>query len=165
MSLLCKSLDSLLFPVSLQDYWFRKILEQLWKNTKGDLDGYDTDNIDTYSTRRGNTSFVPIGSTASPSIVAINNCGWWTLGTVSDFYVFTRSREALCGPDLGRIMCIVVTFTVSEPHFWTLDPLEQHAKAKQVEIDTKESPLLQSNYYLETVFLGSLQFFHFYKFV
>jgi hypothetical protein len=62
-------------------------------------------------------------------------------------------------------MCIVITFAVLEPHFWTLDPLEQHARANQVEIDSKMSPLLQNNCYLETVFLDSLQFFHFYKFV
>ena len=35
-------------------------------------------------------------------------------------------------------------FVVSEPIFWTLNPLDYDARAKQVEIDVKVSSLLQS---------------------
>ena len=35
-------------------------------------------------------------------------------------------------------------FAVSEPKFWTLNPLDYDARAKQAEIDVKVSSLLQS---------------------
>ena len=35
-------------------------------------------------------------------------------------------------------------FAVTEPNFWTINPLDHDARAKQVEIDVKISSLLQS---------------------
>ena len=79
--------DSLLFPASEQDNQFRKILKWLLEKHKGDLDGYEVEDIGTHSIRKGATTYASSGSTASPSSVAINNCGGWTLGTGRDVYM------------------------------------------------------------------------------
>ena len=74
--------DGLLFPGSQQYEQFRNILRQQLKKHKGDLDGYEVEDIGTHSIRKGASTYAASGSTASPSSVAINNCGCWTLGTV-----------------------------------------------------------------------------------
>jgi hypothetical protein len=79
--------DSLLFPGSEQGTWFRKILKQLLEKHKGNLDGYNVEDIGTHSIRKGATTYASSGSTVSPSSVAINNYGGWTLGTVKDVYM------------------------------------------------------------------------------
>ena len=49
---------------------------------------------------------------------------------------------------MGRILAglpvLSSRFAVSEPNFWTLNPLDHDARAKQVEIDAKVSAVLQS---------------------
>ena len=61
-------------------------LQNLEKH-KGDLDGYNVKDIGTHRIRKGATTYTLSGSTASPSSVAINNRGGWTLGTVRDVYM------------------------------------------------------------------------------
>ena len=51
-------------------------------------------------------------------------------------------------------------FGLSEPNFWTLNPLDHGARVKQVEIDVKVSSLLQSLFgdilYIQVTVLPSL---------
>ena len=76
--------DGPLFPGANQEDHFRKILKQLFKKPEGNLDGYDIDELGTHSIRKGATTYAYSGSTASPSSVAINSRGGWTLGSVRD---------------------------------------------------------------------------------
>ena len=73
--------DSLLFPGSEQGNRFRKILKRHLEKHRGDLDGYEVEDIGTHRIRKGATTFASSGSTASPSSVAINSCGGEILGT------------------------------------------------------------------------------------
>ena len=137
--------DSLLFPGSEQDNRFRKILKRLLEKHKGDLDGYEVEDIGTHSIRKGATTYASSGSTASPSSVAINNRGGWTLGTVRDVYMlYEKAGDHYVGRILAGLPVLSSRFAVSEPNFWTLNPLDHDARAKQVEIDVKVSSLLQS---------------------
>ena len=137
--------DSLLFPGSEQDNRFRKILKRHLEKHRGDLDGYEVEDIGTHSIRKGATTFASSGSTASPSSVAINNRGGWTLGTVRDVYMlYEKAGDHYVGRILAGLPVLSSRFAVSEPNFWTLNPLDHDARAKQVEIDAQVSAVLQS---------------------
>ena len=137
--------DSLLFPGSEQGTWFRKILKQNLEKHKGNLDGYEVEDIGTHSIRQGATTYASSGSTTSPSSVAIHNCGGWTLQVVRDVYMlYEKAGDHYVGLILAGLSVLSSHFVVSEPNFWTLNPLDYDARAKQVEIDVKVSSLLQS---------------------
>ena len=44
------------------------------------------------------------------------------------------------GQILARLPVLSSCFALSEPNFWTLNPLDHDARAKQVEIDVKVMP-------------------------
>jgi hypothetical protein len=140
-----QGLDSLLFPGSEEDNWFRNILNQLLEKHRGDLDVCEVKDVGTHSIRKGATTYAPSGSVASSSSVAINNCGGWTLGVVRDVYMlYEKAGDHYVGQILAGLSVLSSHFVVSEPKFWTLNPLDHDASARQVDIDVKVSSLLQS---------------------
>jgi hypothetical protein len=131
--------DCLLFPGSEQDNWSRKILKRLLEKHKGDLDGYEVEDIGTHSIRKGATTYASSGSTTSPSSDAINNQGGWTLGTVRDVLMFYEEAGYL-----GRATWVIISFCSVRAKFLDPNPLDHDARAKHLEIDVKVSSLLQS---------------------
>ena len=110
--------DSLLFPGSEQNNRFRKILKRHLEKHRGDLDGYEVEDIGTHSIRKGATTFASIGLTASPSHVAIKYCGGWTLGTVRDFYMlYEKAGDHFVSKILAGFPVLQSHFVVSELNF------------------------------------------------
>ena len=104
--------DGLFFPGAEQD-------DQLHGH-EGDLDAYEVGDIGTHSIREGATTFALSGSTASPSSVAINNRGGWTLGTVQDVYMlYEKAGDHYVGQILAGLTVLSARFAVS--------PLSQQA--------------------------------------
>jgi len=130
--------DSILFPGAEQEDRFRKIIKRLLHGHEGDLDGYEVEDIGTYSIRKGATTYALSGSTASPSSVAINNRGGWTLGTVRDVYMlYEKAGDHYVGRILAGLPVLSTRFAVSEPNFWIRNPNDANARVKQTELDGK----------------------------
>jgi hypothetical protein len=147
----CCSLDvlqdteSLLFSGSEQGNWFRKILMQLLENTMVTLMDMKLKILVFTASEKVPLLMHQVGSTASPSSVAINNWGRWTLGTVRNVYMlYEKAGDHYVGQILAGLPVLSSHFAVSEPKFLTLNPLDHDARAKQLEIDVIESSLLQS---------------------
>ena len=69
-------------------------MKQLLEKHKCDLGRYEVKNIGTHSIRNNPTSYALIGSTASPSSVAIHDCGKLSCGTVRDIYIlYVNARD------------------------------------------------------------------------
>ena len=130
--------DGPLFPGANQEDRFRKILKQLFKKHEGNLDGYDIDELGTHSIRKGATTYASSGSTASPSSVAINNRGGWTLGSVRDVYMlYEKAGDHYVGLILAGLPLLSARFAVSEPHFWVKCPWNDSAIQDQLILDGK----------------------------
>ena len=65
------------FLVGIKTTGSERYWKQLLEKHKGNLDGYEVEDIGTHSIRKGATTYASSGSTTSPSSVAINNCGGW----------------------------------------------------------------------------------------
>ena len=77
------------------------------------------EDIGTHSITKGATTHASSGSTASPSSVAINNQGGWTLGTVPDVYMlYEKAGAHYVGQILAGLPVLSAHFAVSEPNFW-----------------------------------------------
>jgi hypothetical protein len=96
------------------------------------------EDIGTHSIRKGETTYKLSGSTASPSSVAINNQGGWTIGSVQDVYmIYEKGGDHYVGRILAGLPLLSAPFTVSEPNVWILNPNDANARVKQTERDGK----------------------------
>ena len=130
--------DGPLFPGANQEDRFRKILKQLFKKHEGNLDEYDIDELGTHSIRKGATTYASSGSTASPSSVAINNRGGWTLGSVRDVYMlYEKAGDHYVGLILAGLPLLSARFPVSEPNFWVKCPWNDSVIQDQLILDGK----------------------------
>ena len=103
------------------------------------------EDIGTHSIRKGATTHASSGSTASPSSVAINNQGGWTLGTVPDVYMlYEKAGAHYVGQILAGLPVLSARFAVSGPNFCIQNPKDANAQEKQTEFDGKVILALRS---------------------
>lgn len=86
---LFKDEHSMLFPGPCQEAHFSDNLSRVLEKHEDELRdlGYSPEDIGVHSIRKGAGTYASSGTTAAPSLVAVNNRGGWTLGGSRDVYL------------------------------------------------------------------------------
>ena len=109
-----------LFPGGNQEDRYSKVLRRMLQNNQASLNALFTDDLDigTHSVRKGAATYATTGSTAAPSIIAVQLRAGWTLEGVQDTYMrFDNAGDC----HVGRTVCGLPQdspdFAILPPHF------------------------------------------------
>ena len=122
----CPRGENCLFPGSAPYDRFRKVLARIRLLpdvvTIFESYGVDPDNVGTHSLRKGAATYVSSGSTAAPSVQAINLRAGWAMGGVQDrYYRFEGAGDQYVGRTVCGLPIHSDEFATLCPSFKTLN--------------------------------------------
>jgi integrase len=114
--------NNCLFPGSNQYDRFRKALKRVTAiaaiKTALAMHGINPDDLGTHSLRKGAATYCSSGSTAAPSVQAINLRAGWAMGGVQDtYYRYERAGDQYVGRTVAGLPCDSENFSILGPHF------------------------------------------------